>query len=58
MSLWWCDDCKIAFAPGPACPRCGKGGVWQRIGDAIGEAETLRRIALLRPTLDNRRCER
>jgi len=44
MSLWWCDDCKIAFAPGPACPRCGKGGVWQRIGDAIGEAETLRRI--------------
>jgi len=30
MSLWYCADCKIAFAPGPQCPRCGKGGVWQR----------------------------
>jgi hypothetical protein len=29
MSLWWCDDCKIAYAPGPSCPRCGKGGIRQ-----------------------------
>lgn len=29
MSLWYCSDCKIAFAPGPQCPRCGAGGVWQ-----------------------------
>lgn len=29
MSVWYCSDCKIAFAPGPHCPQCGKGGIHQ-----------------------------
>lgn len=27
MSVWYCSDCKLAYAPVPYCPRCGRPGI-------------------------------
>jgi hypothetical protein len=31
MSLWYCANCKIHFAPRPFCPRCNNTGEWQSV---------------------------
>jgi RNA polymerase subunit RPABC4/transcription elongation factor Spt4 len=35
MSVWYCSDCEIAYAPNPYCPRCGQSGIHQHMQGSL-----------------------